>query len=182
MLGSTCRSKGEPHLVDIRVPGELVDPSGSLLSQNQWGLLALGSVTFITVEKKDLQSLLDEIPALTFLFWRECEMSNARYRQWYAKLTNSRAIERVAFLLSDLFCRLRKAGKVHRDGFRFPLTRGQIARLCGLSEVHLSRCILDLHDAGLVQLRASRIRIIDEDRLSRLGKWYPLHAEGDECV
>tara|TARA_Y100000815_G_scaffold268159_1_gene288748 strand:+ start:104 stop:832 length:729 start_codon:yes stop_codon:yes gene_type:complete len=168
---TTRRSNKHQRLVDIRLAGELVDPLSALVQQEQSGLETVGKTTVATIRKDQLQGLMEDDPTLTIKLWRESEILAARYRQWFAKLTMARAMERLGYFLCDLLHRLRLVDKVSRDSFSFPLTRAQTAQLCALSEVHLCRCIADLHEAGVIHWRARRIRILDEPRLCRLGRW-----------
>lgn len=171
---TTSRFSGQHRPVDVRLTGELVDPLSILVQKEQLGLETVGKTTVAMIRKEQMQRLMEDDPTLTTKLWRESEIHAARYRQWFAKLTAARSMERVAFFLCDLLHRLRLAGKVFRDSFALPLTRVQVAQLCAISDVHLCRCIGELHEAGVIHWRARRVRVLNEPRLCRLGRWQTL--------
>jgi CRP-like cAMP-binding protein len=75
---------------------------------------------------------------------------------------------RIAHLLCELADRLEASGVVNGAAYDFPITQEQIADATGLTPVHTNRTLQALRKDGLISLTASRLEIVDWDRLVEL--------------
>lgn len=77
------------------------------------------------------------------------------------------ALERVAYLLLELFYRARTRFPVTRgDSIALPLTQSHIGDALGLTPVHTNRMLRELREAGIIELSQRTLRVINPDRLA----------------
>ena len=82
------------------------------------------------------------------------------------------ARERVAYLLLDLFHRLRfrqqNPDRIHTVDL--PLTQELIADACGLTQIHVNRTLKALRNDNVLELRGGKLHIPDLEMLSHVAK------------
>lgn len=78
------------------------------------------------------------------------------------------AEERIAFLLMELFHRMRLRGRANGNQIVFPITQEHIADAVGLTVVHTNRILRQLRDALLIDCARQRLTILDEKRLGEV--------------
>ena len=174
----------ERNIIGFQVPGDFVDLHGFALKRLDHGLTAIGRTTIGIVPHEKLREVLANEPHLTRLFWFSTLLDAAIHREWIAKMTDLRAVGRVAHLIAELWYRLRMVGLGNREGFQTPFTQVHLAQMCGLSTVHTNRSIRDLREGGVVEFRYGKVRILDAERLKRLALFEPsyLYGEGGLAV
>lgn len=94
-------------------------------------------------------------------------MSDALERQARLVVTLGRgtAIERVAWLIRDVYDRMDRAGMSYSLQCAMPLTQTDIADLAGLTPVHVNRTLQVLRAKKLIELERGWLRILDPDGL-----------------
>src|SRR5690606_15377086 len=80
------------------------------------------------------------------------------------------AVERVAYLIWELWNRLRQVGLVAGDSFEFPATQEMLADATGLSHVHVSRMLNRLEREGIIRREDHRYRLLDVAALMRMAQ------------
>lgn len=81
------------------------------------------------------------------------------------------AEERIAFLLMELFQRMRLRGKADGNRIAFPITQEHIADAVGLTVVHTNRIMRQLRDAQLIDCSRQSLTILNEKGLAELGNF-----------
>ncbi|MGB3796616.1 MAG: Crp/Fnr family transcriptional regulator, partial [Alteraurantiacibacter sp.] len=176
----TIREEGEEHIVGMQVPGDFVDMHAFALKRLDHDIVAIGDATVGYVQHDDLARVLEDEPHLARLFWFSTLLDASIHREWIMKANRLRASGRVAHLLTELWFRLRMVGLGDSDGFDTPLTQIHLAKMCGMSTIHMSRSLRDLREGGAVEFNRGRITILDADRLRTIGRFRPdyLYGEG----
>ena len=175
----TINENSERSIVGFQVPGDFVDLHGFALKRLDHDLSTLGRATIGIVPHQRLREVLEQEPHLARLFWFATLLDAAIHREWISKMTKLRAVGRVAYLITELWYRLRMVGFGNSKGFTTPFTQIHLADMCGLSEIHMNRSVRDLREGGVVEFRRGRITILDAERLKEMARFNPAYLYGE---
>jgi len=100
-------------------------------------------------------------------------------RERVVNLDQRSAYERAAYLLCELFFRLRAVALTNGNSCILPTTQVELGDTIGLTIVHTNRMLQDLRWDGLVELRGKHLTILDLDALQEGALFSPsyLHLE-----
>jgi CRP/FNR family transcriptional regulator len=87
------------------------------------------------------------------------------------------AIERVAFLLLELFHRAEVLGFTEGEALQLPLAQEDIADATGLTPVHVNRMLRQLREKGMIDYRDRRLVILNEPAMAELAHFEPSFVE-----
>ncbi len=156
---------GRRQILQFGLPGDFIGlrPGGR---PSGFGAQAIGPVRLCVMPRHQLLELARRRPQLA------CDLLGIFARgeaQTYERLTalgRKTALERVATLLLELFCRIRRrAPDMAGEILRLPLTQIHIADALGLTPVHVSRTLGVLRQAGILAFGGGTFRILAPDRL-----------------
>lgn len=156
---------GRRHLVALHVPGDFVDLHAFALKTLDHDVAALTDVTVAVFPHATLQSIQASDPALTRRLWFLTLLDAAMHRQWIYRLASLNATQRVAHFLCETNARLLAVGASDGRSFMLPMTQADIGEVCSLTNVHVNRVLRELREARLCSVRASRVEILDLERL-----------------
>lgn len=83
-----------------------------------------------------------------------------------ASLGRRNALERVAYLLLEIFHRVRMRQPGDDNTVPFPLTQDVMADAVGLTNIHVNRTLRQLRESGLLVLKSRRLHIPDPGALA----------------
>lgn len=175
----TIHEDGVRGIVGFQVPGDFVDMHAFALKRLDHDLLVIGRAKVAYIQHDDVKRVLQEHPHLARLFWFSTLLDAAIHREWIMKFSSLRATGRVAHLLAEIWYRLRMVDLGPSSGFQTPLTQIHLSTICGTSTIHMSRCLRDLREGGVVDFRRGKITILDEEKLKRIGKFDPTYLYGE---
>lgn len=178
MIRTIDREEGRA-IVGFQVPGDFVDLHGFALKRLDHDLHSLGRARIGFVSHDSLRGVLENEPHLARLFWFATLLDAAIHREWISKMTKLRAVGRVAYIICELWYRLRMVGLGNARGFATPFTQIHFADMCGLSEIHINRSVRDLREGGVVDFRRGRIAILDAARLKDMARFDPAYLYGE---
>ncbi|QVM86174.1 Crp/Fnr family transcriptional regulator [Novosphingobium decolorationis] len=162
---------GLRQLVAVHVPGEFVDLHAYPMRELDHGIGALTPARVAIVPHDALRRILDPRPELARKLWFSTLLDAALHRAWLFRVGRLDAVGRVAHFLSEMNLRLQAIGL--SDGMRFalPLTQADIAEICGLTTVHTNRALRQLREAGLCEVHAPTVELLDPTGLARRGNF-----------
>ena len=175
----TVWENGDRHVVGFQVPGDFVDLHAFALKRLDHGLVALGDIKVGYVTHEALERVLAHEPHIARIFWFSTLLDAAIHREWIMKTAQLRAMGRIAHLIAEIWYRLRVVGLGNSRGFRTPLSQTDLADICGISTVHVSRTLADLREGGVVDFRRGRITILDGEKLKKIGMFDPVYLYGE---
>lgn len=152
---------GKRHLVAVHVPGDFVDLHAYALKKLDHDVGALTAVKVAIFPHAALERVQALDDRLTRRLWFMTLLDAAMHRHWIFRLASLNATERVAHFLCEMNARLLAIGASDGARFTLPMTQSDLGEVCGLTNVHVSRVLRDLRDAGLCQLRSSRVHLVD---------------------
>jgi len=97
-------------------------------------------------------------------FWRYTAWDDVVATEWLVNVGQRPGPQRIAHLLCELSVRL---GKSNSDliSFPLPLTQSVLGDACGLSAVHVNRCLQQLRRMQLIQFEKGELFIPDWEQL-----------------
>jgi len=173
--GLVCRYKtvenGNRQILSLHIPGDIPDLHSLHIEQmdHSLGTLSDSRVGFIPHEA--VLRLSRKSYRIAEAFWREALIDAAVFREWMVGIGRRSAQSRLAHFLCEFSTKMRAVGL--SDGIRFelPMTQTEIGDALGLSTVHTNKTLKVLRDAGLIELRGRRLKLLDWDALCELGEF-----------
>ncbi|MGE5511015.1 MAG: Crp/Fnr family transcriptional regulator [Bacteroidota bacterium] len=159
---------GRRQLTNFALPGDLIGLQASMFESMQHSIEALTTLTLCVFPREKLWFLFKDFAGLaldvTWLAARE-EMILGDY---LATAGQRRSVERVAFVLHDLFRRARRSGLVKGDTLTLPITQHHLADTIGFSLVHTNKMLQRLRRTECFKWTNSTFRMLDEAKLASI--------------
>jgi CRP-like cAMP-binding protein len=177
LSGWACRHKhledGRRQIIAFFLPGDLCDHHVFVLKEMDHSVSTITPVTVAGVSREAFGEATVRHPRITQALWWEALVAFAIQREWTVNLGQRTASERMAHLLCEIFLRLQSVGMTDRNTCDFPLTQAELGEATGLSTVHVNRTLQDLRTAGVIELKARRLTILDMSGLMRASLFNP---------
>ncbi len=187
---STDLADGRRHIVRTHHAGDVVGLSDLAFRRVTTHLTACTDAVLCPFPKSALDEVIVRAPRLTALLMALSARDQVLYIDMLRATARLSARERVMFLLLTLLHRLRMTlGDDALDGFEMPLNQTHIGDLLGLTNVSVSKAMVELEQAGAIVRRRQRIALNDvdacaariefEDRFTELDTtWFPAPHAG----
>lgn len=161
---------GRRQILDFGIPGDLCDPSSFVTLHTDFWITAITPVKWTLVQPADVLALINRSPRLGAILWWLEAQEELLLRSHLVAVGRLRAIERIAYVLWELWTRLRAVGLVLDHSFEFPATQDMLADATGLSHVHVSRMLNQLEKDRVIQRRERLYRILAIERLMQIAQ------------
>ncbi len=161
-------SDGRRQVIDFVLPGDICDPSVFVTPRADFSMQSLTELSYSLIEAEDVLDLMSRSPRIGAALWWAEAHEEAITRAHLVAVGRLSAYERVAYLLWELWTRLRVVNLAHGDGFEMPASQELIADAAGLSYVHVSRTLRRLDKEGLIRRSQKTWRILDVERIQRI--------------
>ncbi len=165
--------EGDRQLVSLHLPGDFIDLHAFPLQHLDHDVVTLTDIAIATIPHSALTAITAELPHLTRMLWFSTLLDAAMHREWIFRLGRLDGPGRVAHLLCETALRLAAIGIGDGREFPLPITQGDIAAACGLTNVHVSRVLKTLRDAGLLAMHGNHVTLLDPATLRRLAEFDP---------
>ncbi|QNM82610.1 Crp/Fnr family transcriptional regulator [Sphingomonas sabuli] len=167
-------SDGSRRTAALYIEGDMCDLHSVAVPVARWNITALTDCAIYEVPHTDLRRLHDQYPDLAMAFWRDTVVDASILAKWVTVLSGLSTKSRVAHILCEYGTRAQAAG-LEKEGASFPLTQSQLAELAGTTPVHISRTLKALADAGAIGISRGCSRILDFEKLCRIGEFDPTY-------
>jgi CRP/FNR family transcriptional regulator, anaerobic regulatory protein len=159
---------GGRQILDLVLPGEIVGLSSALLGAARHSVQTLTPASVCVLTGVPLPELLRNNLDLAFdlLRWRVEEEHRADIR--LTLLGRCKPLQRVGYLMLELFDRLQRLELVDGAICPFPLQRQHLADATGLSMIHLNRTLTRLREDRLAVIEDKMLIILDRRGLAEL--------------
>jgi CRP/FNR family transcriptional regulator len=168
LFSSMLLPDGNRQILSLHLRGDFAGDTSLPWTNAPFSLTAATDVTVCIIEKTALRGLFEEHPRLGMLMLALAQAERVALADRLASVGRTAARSRVAALIVDAYCRLRLIGEPVADGFVLPLTQEEIGDATGLTSVHVNRMMRQLVEDRYIARIGSRIRILDEARLTAL--------------
>jgi len=183
LSGITCRykglSNGKRQITALHIAGDFIDLHSFTLKKLDHNVAAMTPVTLAVVPHDALREITETMPHLTRVLWLNTMLDAAIHREWVVALGRKSATAHVANLLCEMYLRNQIVGLASEGSYDLPLTQGDMADVCGLTDVHVNRVMQELRATGAVEWKSGRVTVHDWDALQRIAEFDPafVHLE-----
>ncbi len=166
---------GERQICRFALPGDFIGYQSDLNDPIYYSAQAITDITVCAFPKEEMQSLLTDNKDVTSRLL-EMHSRNMRLSQQYMlSLGRKSAKQRLAFLLLELYQRIKNLGLYipgsYDNSIAFPLSQEDIADATGLTAVHVSRTLRQIMDEGHLEVKNRRLTIYKEEALGELAQF-----------
>lgn len=166
-VGYKTTRSGERQITEFLLPGDAVVPLFDSDRRMDYSIGALTPVRFAAIDRLRLQRVTEALPSLMAGVLHQQALRQALLREWLLNIGRRTATERIAYLMCEIFLRLRRSGLAESDACPFPLTQADIADAAGLTAVHVNRMLKEMRRLGLIRQDKGRLAIPDFGALQR---------------
>lgn len=161
---------GRRQIIDFVLPGDFCDPSVFVSRRSDSTVTSITPVRYSAVSQVSLLDAVLHSPRLgVYLWWLEAQES-ALLRAHLFAVGRMRAIERVAYLVWELWGRLSLLQHEPPVAFEIPVSQEMLADTTGLSVVHVCRTLGQLQRERVIERRGHVYRVLDPERLRKLAQ------------
>jgi CRP-like cAMP-binding protein len=171
--GYKTTSSGGRQITEFLLPGDAVVPLHETNRQMDYSIDALTPVRFATIDQLRLQRLSEALPSFMVGVLQQQAFRQALLREWLLNIGRRSARERIAYLMCEVFLRLRHNGFGESNSCPFPLTQVDIADAVGLTPVHVNRTLQQLRRSAMIKQDKGRLTIPDFRALQRVAALDP---------
>lgn len=178
---------GKKQALRFALPGDFLGFQSEVNGQLGHSAVALTQCTLCVFPRTRLAKLFRAQPDLA----EELLMIHARDMglcHEHLLSTGARtARESIAFLLLELYHRLRLLGRFRDDtvdnqGFKVPITQEDIAEACGLTAIHVNRTLRQMRDERLISCANGHLLIMNEAALNQIAHFDPRLLERSALI
>jgi len=173
-------ANGGRQIVSVHLAGDFIDLQHLFLNIADHSVQALTELKVVGVERKALQRIALDRPAIGSALWIDALVDSSIYREWVMNIGRRDARARIAHLLCEVSVRMRAADLISEEKFELPLTQEQLADAVGLTPVHVNRTLKSLVDDGVVYRDKRYISFTDWGAIVGIAGFNPLYLHLDQ--
>lgn len=166
---------GRRQIVSILIAGDIVDFNAFMMVSADMDVRTVGQASVARLDRAALSRLNHDSARVGQALWWEAMVSASGQREWSANIAARRAEPRIANLLCNLLARATLVGAVQDGRIECPLTQGDLANACGLTQEHLNRTLRGLRGRRLIELHPGAIIVVDAKALAEIANFSPAH-------
>jgi CRP-like cAMP-binding protein len=171
MLTSKTLAEGQRQIVDVNLPGGILDPASADPTTSAVEIEALTDTCIAVIPRRDWQRACTEHRELWELNQQVNRAALARISERMLRLGKAPAETMIAFVLCELCLRSSARGVVNGWRFHIPMTQQQLGDLCGLSAVHICRTLRRVKRNGVLSVTDHMdILVKDVDAMARIAE------------
>lgn len=152
---------GGRQIFHFCLAGDLVAVQAPLTGRVPYTVQTLTDASLCVFDGDELPEFFARHPSLGLEIARMAASEAALMEIHLATIGRRSAESRVAYMLAELFTRLRQRKMTTDNTCVLPLTQEHLADALGLSTVHVSRMLKVLNDDGLARLDRGQLTIFD---------------------
>ncbi len=174
---STASDDGARQIVDFALPGGLLGIHPNLEGLAHHGAICLTNVKVLALPRARFDAAMAGDATLMDHVLHISACQTARAYDHIQNITQRPSRGRIAHLLIDLFFRTKHRFPAEPgDAIELPLTLTHIGDALGLTSVHVSRTLTELHASGILQLSRHRLVALAPKAWMNMAGYGPAHA------
>ncbi len=159
---------GGRQIVSVALPGDFVGYAGLMFGVSQFDVVAKTDAVLCRLQTLEFRTMMTRHPGLAeALVWASAH-EEALLAERVVSLGRRDATQKLAHLLCEIASRLELIDRHSGDVLELPLIQEDFGDMLGLSVIHVVRTFRRLTEAGAVEYRSRRVRLIDRDKLRRI--------------
>lgn len=159
---------GRRQILRFVLPGDLMGMQPDFSSPADHAAETITNVALCTFRRERLRRVLGREPELAWHFSWLLAHHHAQLRQHLTTLGRRHVMERVGFLLLELYERMCQRDMNDGATCPFPLTQSHLGDALGLASAHVNRLLRRLREEGFATVKAGQLEIHDKERLAAL--------------
>jgi CRP-like cAMP-binding protein len=160
---------GKRQIFDFLLPGDLVGTQSGLLGMIDHSVRALTMVRLSIIDARGFDELHRRGGNLALALVKSRTAEERRMDNRFAMIGRRSAVERLAFLLADLYERqLRQNAPTTEGAVLFPLRRQHMADALGLTGAHINRTLNQFRERRLATVADGMLVVHDRRKLAEL--------------
>jgi CRP-like cAMP-binding protein len=156
ITGLACRYKvledGSRQIMGFLVPGDPCDSEIFILKEMDHTIGTITPSVIASVSGEIMKDLLLNRPSIALAFWWSTLQDEGVLRERIIDEGRRDAYSRLAFLIYEVFLRMRAVGVIDDQRFEFPVTQADLADATGLTPVHVNRMLKRLRKQDLIKI------------------------------
>jgi CRP-like cAMP-binding protein len=173
--GLACRYKlledGSRQIMAFLVPGDPCDSEIFILNAMDHSIGAVTPSVVASISGKTMKDLLLNRPSVALAFWWSTLQDEGILRERIIDEGRRDAYSRLAFLIYEVFLRMRAVGVIEDAKFEFPVTQIDLADATGLTPVHVNRMLQQLREEKLIAIDGKTWTILDPARMRKAARF-----------
>lgn len=158
---------GGRQILTFCLPGDLIAAQARLTGGLPYSVQTLTEAAFCVFDAEEVERLAVRHPRVGLEIARIVAAEAALMEVHVASIGRRSGEARVAYLIAELYVRMRQRRMTDGLRCRVPLTQEHVADALGLSNVHVSRMLKAIADSGVARLDRGELTIFDLDGLKR---------------
>lgn len=159
---------GTRRITDFLLPGDFCHLNLMSHQPMDHSIAAMTTVRAAHIQPSAVERLLIGHSRLASAVRQSQVADEAQLRAIITNIGRQSALQRVGFLLCDLWVRADAIGLIESDRLEFPITQACLADHVGLTAVHVNRMMQRLRTDGLLKLVGRSLTLPEFDRLARV--------------
>lgn len=165
LSGLACRYKhlqdGGRQIMAFLVPGDPCDSEIFILDQMDHSIGTLAPSLIASISGARMKDLLLNRPSIALAFWWNTLQDEGVLRERIIDEGRRDAYSRIAFLIYEIFIRMRAFGEIEDETFEFAVTQVDLADATGLTPVHVNRMLKRLREKNLISIEGKVWTVLD---------------------
>ena len=186
LSGLACRYKlledGRRQIMAFLVPGDPCDSEIFILKEMDHSIGTLAPSLIASISGDEVREMLFNRPGIALALWWGTLQDEGILRERIIDEGRRDAYSRVAFLIYELFLRLRATGTLEDNRFELPVTQADLADATGLTPVHVNRMLQQLREAGLIANEGRQWTVLDPAGLRKVANFNPNYLHLDRAL
>jgi len=160
---------GRRQILRFLLAGDLFAAISFFVERLPFSVRALTQIRLSRFKREAVKEMLNTNPALSQVLSATCVEENTDAGELLLALGQRSADERIAYLFLHLIKRIKSRGVIRAQRYPFPLRQQDIAGITGVTPVHVSRVLGNLHRRGICRLSGGILEVADPAELERIG-------------
>lgn len=162
---------GRRQILNFGLPGELLGLQTYVFDELDHSVEALTEVVLCVFPRDKIWTLFEKFPGLAFDMTWLAARSEHQLDSNLLSVGRMTALERVSYVLLQIFDRLEQLGMASGNKVELPITQGQLSDSLGLSHVHTNKTLKKLSERGLIDWNAPEFRILNREALVEISNY-----------
>lgn len=165
LFSSFTLPDGRRQIVRIHHAGDIVGMLDLAFPYATMDVSAVNDCTLCPFPRRHLDRILSGHPRLTALLFSISLREQVILVDHLRRMGRMTARERLAHFLLDLLARLRITNHSMQNSFDLPLNQSEIGDALGLTNITISKTLMEMRIAKLIRVERSHVTILEEEAL-----------------
>lgn len=159
---------GRRQILNFALPADMVGLQGAVMEEMEHSVEALTPLTLCVLPRRRLYELYSQYPTLAFDITWLAAREEKMLEEHLVSIGRRSALERVAFVLLQVYGRARELGLARENVVALPFTQQHLADALGLSLVHTNKTLKRLLATGAIRWQGRQFEVRDDSLLGQI--------------